>query len=246
MAGSKKKTSRSVFRKPLVIVTIVAAVLLFLCTFFQVSEIEVKGASTHSEQEIIQASRIEEGDTLVFLNRVKSASYIFSKLQNIEEVNISTRFPGKVIIQVKETSMIAYIEQDGEAWGIDPDGTILTALDSDDMESMIKVSGLELEEPEVEKTLKDVCANSEAVTALCSVLNAVDSCGLGSEISAVECEKPGTPKLIYGNFTVILNASEDFDHQLALVQNAVSQIGEKEKGTIDLTIDQRVHYIPAK
>ena len=142
--------------------------------------------------------------------------------------------------------MLAYIEQDGTAWGINPAGTILAKLEKDDTESMIKISGLELKEPEAEKALEDVCSNTAAVTALCGVLNAADSRGIASEISAIDCKDPGMPKLTYGNFTVVLDASEDFDHQLALVQNAVSQLGENEKGTLDLTIDQRVHYSPAK
>ncbi len=246
MAGSKRNASRSVFRKPLVIVTIVAAVLLFFGTFFQVSEIEVKGASTYSAQEIIQASRIEKGDGLFLLNRVKSASYIFAKLPNIEEVNISTKFPGKVVIQVQETAMIAYIEKDGTAWGIDPNGTILAELAEDEVGELIVVSGLELKDPEAEKRLEDVCTDSAAVTALCGILNAVNERGIASEISAMDCKDPGMPKLTYGNFTIILDASEEFNHQLALVQNAVSQLGESEKGTLDLTIDQRVHYRPAK
>lgn len=245
MAGSKKKASGSIFRRPLVIVTVVAVVLLFVSTMFQVTEIEVKGASNYSSQEIIQASRIEKGDGLFFLNRLKSASYIFSKLPYIDEVNISTRFPGKVTIQVKETSMLAYIEQDGKIWGVDASGVVAGKL-KDGAEDLIRVSGIKLEQPKAEEALKDVCSNAEAAAVLCGILEAVDGRGLASEISAVELKDPAMPKLVYGNFTVVLDAAEDFNHQLALVQNAVSQIGSKEKGTLDLTVDERVHFTPVK
>ena len=245
MAGPKKKESGSIFRRPLVIVTLVALIVLFIFTTFRVTEIEVKGASNYTRQEIIQASRIEEGDPLFFLNRLKSASYIFSKLPYIDEVSITTRFPGSVTIQVKETTILAYVEQEGKIWGLDADGVLAGTLE-EGAEELIRVSGIKLENPEEEASLEMVCGNAEAAAVLCDILKAVDERGLASEISAVEMKDPAMPKLIYRNFTVILDGTEAFNRQLALVQNAVSQIGKKEKGTIDLTIDNRVHYTPVK
>ena len=103
------------------------AVLIFvLSIFLQVRHIEVRGAEHYTQQEIIQAAAVEEGDNLFFINRFSAVSGILAKLPYVESVTVTTQLPGTVVIDITESRALAWVELEGQRWIVDRSCKVLT------------------------------------------------------------------------------------------------------------------------
>ena len=75
-----KVKRRSPWYGPMVLVLLFFVVILVMSLAFRVSKIEVINASEYTDEEIINASGVERGANLFFVDRFKAASMIFSDL----------------------------------------------------------------------------------------------------------------------------------------------------------------------
>ncbi|MCF6093608.1 FtsQ-type POTRA domain-containing protein [Microaerobacter geothermalis] len=101
-------------------------ILLFLKSpFSKVSDILVEGNLLLSRQEVIDHSGIKIGDSIF---QVISGSVIerLTKLPEISEAKVEKKFPGKLIISVKEYSVISFWLENGKLYPITSNGKILT------------------------------------------------------------------------------------------------------------------------
>ena len=65
---------------PIMFFLVVVAVIFVMSVFFRVSDIQVRGNSHYTDEEIIRAIDIEEGDNLFFFDRFAALSRVFAKL----------------------------------------------------------------------------------------------------------------------------------------------------------------------
>ena len=72
----KRIKNRSVLFVPVSIIVIVLALFFGFSIFLRVSEVQVEGNSFYTAEEIIEASGIERGDNLFFINRSATTSRI--------------------------------------------------------------------------------------------------------------------------------------------------------------------------
>ena len=140
---------RSPLRPILTFVIIVLGVLLALSVFFRVSKITVDGNSFYTEEQIIQASGIEDGDNMFFVNRFSAASRIFAKLPYVQKVTISRKLPNHVIIEIAESQELAYVVSGDTYWAIDSNGKVMEKVDSKKAKNLIREDGLSLKRPKV-------------------------------------------------------------------------------------------------
>ena len=96
--------------------------MLVVSLFFRVSVIEVVNASEYTDAEIIQASGIDKGANLFFVDRFQAASMIFSDLPFMDTVSIRRQIPGKIIIQAEGSAPVVYLSLDEEYWLLDRQG----------------------------------------------------------------------------------------------------------------------------
>ena len=72
------------FSRPLIFVVVVVAAIFVLSLFFRVEDITVEGNTHYTDEEIIRAIDIEEGDNLFFFDRIAAfycqffKSHVFS------------------------------------------------------------------------------------------------------------------------------------------------------------------------
>ena len=129
-------------------IVICAALVFGMSVFFRVSNIEVTGAGHYTQEEIIGASGIKNGDNLMFVNRSGVARKICSKLIYIGEVNVKRKLPNTVIIEVSESGSVAVIQSESGLWLIDRKCKLLEECSTQDAESYIKVKGLSAVKPQ--------------------------------------------------------------------------------------------------
>lgn len=95
----------------LVITLITGPVLAF--AVFRVKDFRVEGESRYSEAQITEASGIEVGKSLVFVNCEKSGKSISTLLPYIEKATITKKLPGTVIIRIESIETL-YALSDGK------------------------------------------------------------------------------------------------------------------------------------
>ena len=70
---------------------VVVATIFVMSVFFRITNIQVEGNSHYTDEEIIRAIDIEEGDNLFFFDRFAALSRVFAKLPYVEEVSVERR-----------------------------------------------------------------------------------------------------------------------------------------------------------
>lgn len=224
-------------------VIIIAAVIFAMSVFFKVARITVTGNELYTEDEIIAASGIEEGDNLFFVNRSLAVSRIYAKLPYIESAGVSRGLPNRVTIEVTESQALAYITLENEQWTIDRNCKLLGKATGTEAASLIRVDGIELFAPKVGETAGATAEDKAKVTYLAEILKQIQSRDMQTYITQINIETISNPTFDYlGRFTVKLGSDENTEYKFGLLQTAVASLEAGDYGTIDLSIDKQAHF----
>lgn len=242
-APRRRKKRKSALFTPLAFVLICAALIFGMSVFFRVTKIEVTGGVSYTEEEIIKASSIEPGDNLIFIDRSGAASRIRSKLPYIESVAVRRELPNTVNIEIRESRALAYLAVEGELWAIDRSCKALNKTTSTDVESLIHVTGVTAEKPDVGELLTGKDAEAPKLEYLSVILRELSARGMESGVGGIDMTNLANPSFDYeGRFLVRLGKNEDVGYKLDRMLSVVERLGKEDSGTLDLSIDERVHF----
>lgn len=241
----RRRRKRNPLYGPISFLVICAALIFGMSVFFRVSDIEVTGVGRYTEMEIIEASGIEEGDNLFFINRFTATSKIFAKLPYVEEVTINRKLPNKLVIEVSESRAIAYLSDEaGGLWAIDRGCKILSQTDRDSIAGLLRVDGITPVEPIVGEVI-NLEEGTSRVNYLANILNEIQVREMTSDVTRIDISNVGSPSFDYlGRFTIKLGQSGDTTYKFELMLSAVEQLAPGDAGTIDLSVDKRANFTP--
>jgi cell division protein FtsQ len=226
-------------------IIIIIAVIFAMSVFFKVSKITVVGNSMYTQQQVIDASGIEAGDNLFFINRISAGSRIIEKLPYIESASITRGLPNRVTITVSESQAIAYIQLDSDKWIIDRSGKVLGKAEDTDAASLIRVDGITLQQPVVGEKAPTAAEDAAKMTYLADILDQIQTRGMQGYITELDMSTISNPSFDYmGRFTVKLGSDENIGYKFGMLQSAVDGLKESDSGTIDLSIDKQAHFSP--
>ena len=136
-------------RLGLQIVTVVAVVLALvfgMSIFFKVdtvrvankgteqepvSNVQISGNTLYTAYQIMEASGVEKGDSLLGLSKSSIASRIMQKLPYVGSVRVGISLPGTVNIEVEEIQITyAIAGQDGSWWLMSADGKLVEKINA--------------------------------------------------------------------------------------------------------------------
>ena len=248
MKQSRQRRSGALFKALAVLVTAVA-ILLAMSVFFKVSRIDVVGAETYSQDEIIKASGIEIGENLFFVDRFEAASRIFSNLPYVESVTVTRKLPNHIQISVTESSAVAWVEYKGQSFAVNQNCKVISAVDEADRENLIRVTGIELKKPEACQQLEAVKADAGKLEALTALLQEMYARSMTQDVQEIDLSDATNPAFTYlESFTVRVGANENISYKFGMLMSAVEQLNDYEKeggGTFDLSIGaKRVQFNP--
>lgn len=244
MAGAQRRNGRrrSALYAPLSFIIICAALVFGMSVFFRVSTIEVTGNSIYSDEEIIEASGIEKGDNLFFLNRITTGSRVTSRLPYIENALINRKMPNRVEIVVTESAAIACVTAEDGIWAIDRNCKLLSKVESDQAQYLIRVTGLTPIAPAVGDTIAPGEAETPKVTYLAGILRQISVLDMSGDVTEIDISNVAGPSFDYlGRFRVKLGSNENLDYKFQLLLSAVAKMEPGDSGTLDLSIDSRAH-----
>ena len=243
MAGTQENRPRNTQRRrrkvsPLPFVIVCAVIIILMSFMFRVKTIEVVGSSVYTPEEIISASGIQEGDNLFFINKFTATSQILSKLPAVDHATVDRALPSRIIISIIESDSIAYIDIQGEKWALDHSMRFLEKLGADETEDRIEIRGITAESPIIGTAVE----NSEEISEM---LELMGKYSMLPYISWLELGDDSTAQFDYlGRFTVKMKLDNEIDMSFQKLLSAVSQLSTGDRALLDLSQDDKVHYLP--
>ena len=173
--GAARKKKKNAFVAPLTFLLVCVALIFGMGVFFRVQTIEVQGAMGYTPEEIIEASGIDEGDNLFFINRASAASRIYSRLSMVETADVEPVLPNKIIIHVEESSAMAVVNWMGVDWIITGNCKLLgTPASPEETAGLIRVLNLTPVDPEAGKPMVVAEEDNLKLAYLQSMLSAME------------------------------------------------------------------------
>ena len=95
----------------LLLCLIVSPIIVF--AVFRVKTFKVEGASPYTSEQIISASGIQQGKSLIFADLDEAAASIEKTLPYTDNVKLTKKLPSGIIIRLEETSAGFAVEMSG-------------------------------------------------------------------------------------------------------------------------------------
>ncbi len=124
----------------LLIALIVSPIVLF--ALFRVNGFAVEGTSPYSKEEIINASGIEKGKSLIFLDIDEAQAAIEKNLPYTDEVVIKRKLPDTVVIRYGETRKAYALQISGGAYALTDSNLKVLELVSDVPDGITLIKGV--------------------------------------------------------------------------------------------------------
>lgn len=239
-----KPRRHSSISAPLVFVIVEVALIFVMSVFFRVSDIEVIGNSHYTDSEIIRAIDIEEGDNLFFFDRFAALSRVFAKLPYVDKVTVERKLPNKVVIEVTESTALAYLVLGDECWTMDHNCKILGKASADELSNLIAVRGISPGTLLIGEPLQTEDGSQEPVDYLTEILSQIQDRGLSSRVTVVELSDNMQAQLQYGGrLTVQLGGNTGTEHKFGMFVAVLDKLSDEDVGYLDLSDGQTAHFM---
>ena len=230
----------------LTFLVVIMAVIFVMSVFFRVTDIQVEGNEHYTDQEIIKAVVIEEGDNLFFFDRIAATSRVFAKLPYIEEVSVERQLPNKVIISVQECKALAYLQVGDEEWAIDYSCKILGKATAEETGDLIPILGVSPGTLMIGEKLTTADGNEELVDFISQVLYQLQERGLASQVNKIDFSNAYSVRIAFGDgrYTFKIGGSSNVEYKFGMIVSVMSQLKAGDVGTIDVSDGTTAHFIP--
>ncbi|MBQ7473911.1 MAG: FtsQ-type POTRA domain-containing protein [Oscillospiraceae bacterium] len=241
----KKPRKRSVSGAILTFAIVVIATVFLMSVFLRISDISVEGNEHYTDEEIIKAIDIEQGDNLFFFDRFAAISRVFAKLPYVEEVSVSRQLPDKVVITVQECKALAYIAVGDENWTIDHSCKVLGKATAGELGSLIRVDGINPGTLLIGERLTTADGDDTAVDFIADVLYQVQNRQMTEHIRSMDFNDLIDARLYYGTrFTIMIGGKSGVDHKFAMLESVLEQLKEGDVGVINVSDGTSAHFVP--
>lgn len=230
---------------PIMFFLVIVAVIFVMSVFFRVSDIQVRGNTHYTDEEIIRAIDIEEGDNLFFFDRFAALSRVFAKLPYIDEVTVERSLPNRVIITVTESQALAYIVLGEENWTIDHNCKVLGKANDDELQGLIPILGISPGTLMIGETLETADGDEQIVEFIAEVLEQLEGRGLYTRVGRVDFTDPEQVEFTLGDkYIVRIGNSSAIDYKFGMLISVLSQLLEGDVGIINVSDGNTAHFSP--
>ena len=231
---------------PIMFFLVIVAVIFVMSVFFRVSDIQVKGNRHYTDEEIIRAIDIEEGDNLFFFDRFAALSRVFAKLPYIDEVSVERSLPNRVIITVTESQALAYIVLGEEMWTIDHNCKVLGKANEEELAGLIPIDGIDPGTLMIGEPLQTADGDTTIVDYIAEVLYQLEARGLYNQVGRVDFSDPRRVSFTYGGrYTVVLGDSSNVEYKFGMLLSAMSQLLDGDVGIINVSDGNTARFSPS-
>ena len=249
MAKKNKETTYRRSRGRIILVVLmallIAAALVEACTvFFRVEFVEVEGNERYSEEQILEAARVDMGENLILTQKDLIAQRIYDTLPYVDTVTVKKRFPTTLRLQITETSPAAVIATEDQSswWLIDGKGKILEQVDAATAETYTMVLGLSAVNPQVGKTVDVGEGHITQLNGLLGLLQVLQERGMTSQINSINASSRTELVMVYqGRIQAKLLNNVDFNRKILILEEILAVLGENEWGVLDMKTEKNFY-----
>ena len=223
---------------------LIVGLILSLTVFFKIEDIQVKGNTIYSCDEIIKKSSIKKGNNLFLSSIKKGKRRIQKELPYIEKINISRKLPNMVIIEVEDAKTYYSIENEDKYVLINREGKIVDICE--ERKDCLQVNGVELEEVVVgeEAIFKDKTIEKNFK----DLFNELKKWNI-SNIKKIDFSDSANIMINYKNLIDInLGFYEDVGYKIRTAQEIINgKLKDGERGVLDLSSvasDNKSYFMP--
>lgn len=241
----------------------VAAVMMCLSLFFRVDQVMVAGAEKYTPYQIMEASGIIEGESLLRINDARISGKIISALPYVKQARVGIKLPGTVHIEIEELDMTYAIQaRDASWWLIAADGRVIEQIEPSAASGYSRILGVQADGPRVDQkvtaaeerqeteeatvpsesdqtaTLPTVVqiTGAQKLDVVLTVLGALEENGIIGQIEYVDVSNLNNITMAYSQrLDIILGTSENLAYKIAYMAQAVSQLADYETGELDVS-----------
>lgn len=203
-------------------------------SFFEIKFLVVEGNKNVSREEIIRLSSIYYGENIFRINKKNSMKNIF---QNpfVKMIKIKRVIPNKVVIDIIEREVIAYVPYVGSYLNIDEEGMILEINPAIKKPELPIVRGMKFETFKVGEFLN--IEDKEQFSVATLLISEIKNAGIISAVSEIDLTDLSNIKLkikegINANLGSIDNISYKINFTRAIIEDATRQ---QLRGTIEMS-----------
>ena len=239
------RARRRAFSGPLMFVVVVVAAIFVMSVFFRVEDIQVVGNNHYTQEEIIRAVDIEEGDNLFFFDRFAAVGRAFSKLPYIEAVTVERSLPNRVVITVEETTALAYLQLGEEKWTLDHNCKVLGKAAEGEEESLLPIVGFRPGTLMIGEIMQTEDQDPEPVAYLAEILDQIEAREMTGEVTKIDFSDPDSPEFDYGGrYTVVLGRHDKVEYKFGMFAAVLGMLKEGDVGVIDVSSASKAHFSP--
>ena len=229
---------------PLMFVVVIVSIIFVMSVFFRVADIQVVGNTHYTDEEIIRAIDIEEGDNLFFFDRFAAISRVFAKLPYIEEVSVERHLPDSVTIEVTESKALAYLVLGDEYWTLDHNCKVLGKAVEEELVALIPVEGIKPGTLLIGEPMQTEDGNTELVDYLREILFQVQERGIYMNVTMIDFADPDNVFFYYGDrFTVRLGRNSNTEYKFGMFVSVLEKLTAGDVGYLDLSDGSSAHFM---
>lgn len=218
-----KKRKRKL-KKKRVAVLIVMLLFVALCVIamtaplFNINYINITPCEHLTDEEILVSASIPKGEN-IFRTNLKKAKNKIAQIPYVDKVEVTRKFPDKVIIKIVESIISGYVPSGDKFMGIDKGGKVVEI--TNEPEEKIRLEGFKVIDAEPGKKIKFEKENDDILFV---ILEKFDSYDITSLISTANASN-----IINITFTtkeglkVILGSEDEMDYKIKLFKNIREQ-----------------------
>lgn len=241
-----KKTTKK--NKVLIITLIIAFLgigtyLLFTLPYFDITNIEIKGTSKYSTEEIAQKGNLSRGSN-IFIQLLKGVSQNVTELPYVQSAKVKIKLPNKIEISIKERTsyFIAYDKDNNRFYKIDEEGYILEQTDITEKEDELLAYGYIFDDEVVlGSRLKEV--DISKIDIYMNIKKEFENSNINGKITKVNFENSLTTITLNDKLNVIFPNDTDIKYKMSFFKSILEKIGEDSVGVIDMTKTDPVYSI---
>jgi len=214
--GKRRLSKTSMVYIAIGVLLISLMTIVGMSAFLRTKDIIVEGASMYSAEEVVDASGVNAGDNLLFVNTQNVSLKIREELPFVSVAEVSRRLPDKVIIEITESEAIASVVYAGEVYVIDSAARVLARTYVGDpempvvLQNLIEIRGAEIEETDVGSTLKSVFGSEIKLQYMQDILEALEREEQADDVSYLDVSNIVNVYFGYlGRYRVILGGREN-------------------------------------
>lgn len=237
----------------LTVAAVVAALFIGFSLFFRVDTIVVSGTKQYTAWTVVEASGIQEGDSLLSFGKAKACGKIAQTLPYVSQVRIGIKLPGTVNIYVEEVEVVYSIRDLGDNWWLmTGDGRLVEKTSASAASKHTQIQGVKVSGPKVgakaeaaeeelptqEETgeTQSVITDRERLQTALEIIGRLEANEVLGQISSVDVEDMTAIRLMYGTrYQVELGTPDQISRKVDMMAQTIKQMGSHQSGILDIT-----------